>query len=139
MFLFYIFFPFQTSGSIFGGGQNLQATLQSDVHYPFYSRRFSVSYYVVAFFFWDLQNLDLNSSCRLILKTQSERDCHLFCVHIYNKLNSLCIYSTYTVQEHHLLFIAHCFVKGLHLFLILWYFWLINILEKQWQQQLRKL
>lgn len=26
-------------------------------------------------------------------------------------------------------------MKGLHLFLILWYFWLIGILEKQWQQQ----
>lgn len=32
-------------------------------------------------------------------------DCHMFCVHIYNKLNSLCIYSTYTVQEHHLIII----------------------------------
>lgn len=29
----------------------------------------------------------------------------MFCVHIYNKLNSLCIYSTYTVQEHHLIII----------------------------------
>lgn len=33
-----------------------------------------------------------------MLKTQS-------CVHIYNKLNSLCIYSTYTVQEHHVIII----------------------------------
>lgn len=40
-----------------------------------------------------------------MLKTQSEVDCQLFCVHIYNKLNSLCIYSTYTVQEHHLIII----------------------------------
>lgn len=40
-----------------------------------------------------------------MLKTQSEIDCQLFCVHIYNKLNSLCIYSTYTVQEHHLIII----------------------------------
>lgn len=32
-------------------------------------------------------------------------DCQLFCVHIYNKLNYLCIYSTYTVQEHHLIII----------------------------------
>lgn len=29
----------------------------------------------------------------------------MFCVHIYNKRNSLCIYSTYTVQEHHLIII----------------------------------
>lgn len=40
-----------------------------------------------------------------MLKSQSEVDCQLFCVHIYNKLNSLCIYSTYTVQEHHLIII----------------------------------
>lgn len=40
-----------------------------------------------------------------MLKTQSEIDCQLFCVHIYNKRNSLCIYSTYTVQEHHLIII----------------------------------
>lgn len=40
-----------------------------------------------------------------MLKTQSDIDCQLFCVHIYNKLNSLCIYSTYTVQEHHLIII----------------------------------
>lgn len=66
-----------------------------------------------------------------MLRFQSEIDGHLFCVHIYNKLNSLCIYSTYTVQEHHLIIIyCSCFVKGLHLFLILWYFWLIRILEK---------
>lgn len=43
------------------------------------------------------------------------------------------IYSTRTPLDYYLF--AHCFVKGLHLFLILWYFWLIGILEKQWQQQ----
>lgn len=41
-----------------------------------------------------------------MLKTQSEiQTDRCFCVHIYNKLNSLCIYSTYTVQEHHLIII----------------------------------
>lgn len=40
-----------------------------------------------------------------MLKAQSEPRLPVVCVHIYDKLNSLCIYSTYTVQEHHLIII----------------------------------
>lgn len=44
-----------------------------------------------------------------MLKTQSEIDCQLFCVHIYNKLNSVYIqyiYSTRTPLDYYLLLIV---------------------------------
>lgn len=58
-----------------------------------------------------------------MLKAQSETRLPVVCVHIYDKRNSLCIYSTYTVQEHHLIII--------YLLIVLWkgciYFWYYGI------------
>lgn len=77
-----------------------------------------------------------------MLKTQSEIRLPVVFVYIYTTNLTLCVYTVHIQYKNTtwLLFIAHCFVKGLHLFLILWYFWLIDILEKQRQQRrLRKL
>lgn len=45
-------------------------------------------------------------------------------VYIYTTNLTLCVYTVHIQYKNTtwLLFIAHCFVKGLHLFLILWYF-----------------
>lgn len=63
------------------------------------------------------------SQLSAMLKAQSETRLPVVCVHIYDKRNSLCIYSTYTVQEHHLIII--------YLLIVLWkgciYFWYYGI------------
>lgn len=80
-----------------------------------HSPELCVSYFVSDIWFC----LELIESEPAIL-AQSDQDCQLFCVHIYNKPNSLCIYSTYTVREHHFIIYCSLFLwKGSHLFLIL--------------------
>lgn len=69
-----------------------------------------------------------NSSCRLNAKKPSLKETASRFVYIYTINLSLCVYTVHIQYKNTtvLLFIAHCFVKGLHLFLILWYFWVIG-------------
>lgn len=103
---------------------------------------FWVTYSVVAFpgIYWVWAWIPVVDSTKKTENPSLDLTATCFCVHIYNQTNSLCIYSTYTVQKNTtwLLFIVHCFFfceRVAFIFDITVFLAHRLYLEKQWRQQ----